>query len=514
MSAYLYIALAQDERIRKRKNTESRNKMNGGDFFITASTLSTRSSRFAASSANSIKSDSSKSKLSRTSSRSTTSSGNTTSSTKSSNSSSTIKRKQSQPEGQEQQDILIRDGKKWEYDSKLNKYVALERTPYQTAKLGYLHCLSTLSSMVNHELNLQINQSVVKELSNLELLRFSYFDKFDYDGDKLNGEFNTASTLVSVKTEPHKSALSAIVSSTISSTVHDSNDETTITGGSDSIHNKCHSNMRSLLASDQFWNTCYQDLKFESMAEAKDDYDLLPSMNTSREFYVGFIDYVLVNLHILRPSLDEINDSREYNQLAKQYYVYLNDHNYALLHQLHCQFVGKVVNDKLIQTVIANFDAVKRTYQLDANLVAIWKQFLQFIGQFMKSLSQTSPSKIEQPNPTFSKKVTTPQPRPISQQSRQASVGSQSSSSIMSHTSKREGSVWTLDTVVSSIEEIESSSSGGSTRLLSLAKSQKNHETELKSRSQGYNDDGEGMKDDIKNTTKKKKSFFGKITWR
>lgn len=118
--------------------------------------------------------------------------------------------------------------------------------------------------------------------------------------------------------------------------------------------------MRSLLKSDQFWNTCYQDLRFESMAEANDIYDQLPSMHATMTFYIEFIDYVLINLHILKPSLDGINDSIEYNQLAKQYYLYFNKHNVDHLYRLKMGFGGRRVNDKVIETIIANFDAVKR----------------------------------------------------------------------------------------------------------------------------------------------------------
>lgn len=41
--------------------------------------------------------------------------------------------------------------------------------------------------MDSHELNLQLNQSVVQDLSNLEMLRYSYFEAFEYDGNKVDG---------------------------------------------------------------------------------------------------------------------------------------------------------------------------------------------------------------------------------------------------------------------------------------------------------------------------------------
>lgn len=495
MSAYLYIALAQDERIRKQKTAETKSRMNGGDLFMTTSALPSRSLRSRSSSfttttttANSIHCDSNKSRLSRTTSRSTTDSGGTTFLSKSG---STLKQTQTQP------NVLIRDGKKWVYDTTLQKYVAMEKTPYQEAKLEYLHNISKISSMGGHEFNSHLNQSVVQDLFNLEMLRYSYFEGFEYDGNKVVGDdIITASTSPSkqaVRRPRSNSVISSIGLATTSSTVQEEEEETNFTG--DSMHNKhsSHNNMRSLLKSDQFWNTCYQDLRFESMAEANDIYDQLPSMHATMTFYIEFIDYVLINLHILKPSLDGINDSIEYNQLAKQYYLYFNKHNVDHLYRLKMGFGGRRVNDKVIETIIANFDAVKKMYRLDTHLVSIWKRFLQLVAEMMTNLSKPLPPVdfTQQPIPPFAKKA--------QQQSRQTLVDSRSSS-LMSQMSKREGSVWTMDTVVSSIDEIESRSTNGSTRLAPLSETH-NNRAKLKVTP---------SKSDVMEKTKKK-SFFDKF---
>lgn len=49
--------------------------------------------------------------------------------------------------------------------------------------------------MGSHEFNSHLNQSVVQDLFNLEMLRYSYFEGFEYDGNKVVGDdIITAST--------------------------------------------------------------------------------------------------------------------------------------------------------------------------------------------------------------------------------------------------------------------------------------------------------------------------------
>lgn len=431
--------------------------------------------------------------MSRTTSRSSTGSGNTF----------WLTNKAELP------DVVIRDEKKWVYDAILDKYVPLKKTPYVAAKLEYLHCLCKISLMDSHEVNLELNNSFMQDLTQLELLRYSYFEGFD-DG---SGNDGTANSLVKKKVADGRScsAVSAIGLATTSSTVEEG--AGTFTDGN-SIHNKSSSsnNMRSLLTSDQFWNTCYHDLKFESMVESNDIYDKLPSMQTTKLFYVEFIDYILLNLHIIKPRLNQIRKSTEYKQLSKQYHLYFNNHHYNHLYQSQLDFEGKEVNDKLIETIITNFDAVKRMYRLDPHLVSVWKQFFQLLTNLMTQLRKSPSSSMmppaplppqgleftQQPNPSFARKTQQQQ----QQQSPQLLVDSQSSS-IMS---KREGSVSTMDTVVTLMDEmvINNKKGGGeNTQLLPLSEIN-SHTSEMKVvLSNGS--------DSIMNRPKKKKSFFSKL---
>ena len=385
--------------------------------------------------------------------------------------------------------------------------------------------------MDSHELNLQLNQSVVQDLSNLEMLRYSYFEAYEYDGNKVDGGDVVTGTPTTKRKGQKKrtrssSVISTIVAATTSSTAQEEEkedkDEERKNGKVDgeSLHNKDSNdinNMRSLLSSDQFWNTCYQDLKFESMAEANDIYDKLPPINMAMSFYIEFIDYLLINLHILKPSLEEIRNSIEYNQLAKQYYLYFNNHNFHHLHSMQQTFGGKEVNDKLIETIIINFDGVKKMHQLDSHLVAIWIRFLHFVAKIMSILpdSTKAPPKssnleyTQQPNPPFAKKSSQqpqqPQQPQQQQQLRQALVDSRTSS-LMSQMSKRDGSVWTMDTIASSIGEIESINTGGSstTKLPPLSEIDVNApSSKLKVTS--------SCSDVMDKTKKKKKSFFSKF---
>ncbi|KAI5961679.1 hypothetical protein KGF57_001613 [Candida theae] len=457
--------------------------------------------------------NSDQSRLNRTTSRSTTASGGTLSSSHSDKSSENGLLVPPLP------DVVRREGKKWVYDKVLDRYVPLDRTPYIASKLAYFHCLSKISSMASHELNFQLNRSVVQNLTNLELLRYSYFEGFEYEGSKVVID----------------GAVSRIGPATTSSTVQE--DEEVASGGaalgSDTIHNK-HSkshNMRSLLESDQFWNTCYQDLKFESMVEGSDVYDKLPPLQSTMRFYVELIDYILLHLHILKPSLEKIKKSSEYDRLAKQYQLYFNNCHFSRLCQIQSGFKGIEVNNKLILTIITNFEAVKKLYQLDSHLVSIWTRFLTFVGKIIAYLSKVSPTSFpptppstpqlqrhdqelgfefstQQPNPPFARKTSLQQQQ---QQPRQASVASQSSS-VMSHAGNREGSVWTMDTMASSSDETESVNDNlSSFSQLSPLSEISTNSINLQATPSNESSASYGAESGSMGKPKKKISFFGKL---
>ncbi|CAK9441676.1 uncharacterized protein LODBEIA_P55440 [Lodderomyces beijingensis] len=312
--------------------------------------------------------------------------------TSSSSSSSTTSKKQEPAKLQ-----MIMNGKLWVFDYQINMYVEHTESAYDITKKQYNSYLKGLMKSTNFKTNDRLNESVVGNLRNLQLLRHTYFEELKYD-DKVArhiGESEDSYCYIKeikqatdIKHGNEKEAESSFPSLSLQEE-----------GSHNEPHNTSKANIRSILSSCHFWNNCYQDIKFDSMSNGESYYDLLPNTPQATAFYIEYIDYLLINLHILKPALDDITDAREFARLSKIQFVFYNDLNHEFLkimknehdrmyelqkelnnvldEEINYRFIYQKLVDALVQNILTFHP------EIPDDILQIWDDFFHFMFHHM-----------------------------------------------------------------------------------------------------------------------------------
>lgn len=162
--------------------------------------------------------------------------------------------------------------------------------------------------------------------------------------------------------------------------------------------------IQSLIKSNQFWNTIYQDLKFNlmEMSSAVNYIDLLPNLSQLIAFYREIIEYFLLNVSQLSCNMSNLRED-ERKRLDTYRFFYLQDFNYEwfkIMSSIHYKLfnnqhiisansnlstdpdsqefcIHKQLIKRIISTIVENFRISINSR--DENLYNLWEEFLTFI---------------------------------------------------------------------------------------------------------------------------------------
>ncbi|KAK6459855.1 hypothetical protein DFJ63DRAFT_338140 [Scheffersomyces coipomensis] len=152
-------------------------------------------------------------------------------------------------------------------------------------------------------------------------------------------------------------------------------------------------NVSKIFKSNQFWNSVYQDIKFENY----EMYQNLPLLNKLQSYMIDYVEYFFLNLN----QFDQTNNGRDtlfyFNDLNYQYFNYMNEEIY------HDMFKGDI--NQLTQLIIIMVDNLKLKISNSRRLDKLYNLWQIFLNYSLLELTINPSDKIRSQNQQSSSQV-------------------------------------------------------------------------------------------------------------
>ncbi|RLV85426.1 hypothetical protein JA9_001780 [Meyerozyma sp. JA9] len=286
------------------------------------------------------------------------------------------------------------------YDVATNSYV--ETRPSSSTDndiLAYQRAKDRLARSPHYHSNFLLNQEQFGDTKlfsgrNLEILRYTYFEKFTSDETSIHVSSDSsymnvincirqqAKTKRNDSKSDNKSEKFHIDEKSRNDKFHDSHDKTPT--------------VQKILLSGQFWNDIYQDIKFQSSGNIN-YFDLMPSMTHCQTFFSETFDYLLYHMMELT-SPESIPQQDTFVHFTDSDYAFISNmgrvhvQEFATQHQFCSYFrsaptrtasveIHIKVLTVLVETIIENLRQVVKTGNRSrpSKVMDLWKHFITFV---------------------------------------------------------------------------------------------------------------------------------------
>ncbi|KAG7660910.1 uncharacterized protein J8A68_005585 [[Candida] subhashii] len=239
-------------------------------------------------------------------------------------------------------------GRKKIYDMNTNKYIEVSELEFYLAE--HEKAVARLAKVSKyHELNIDLSSfggfEKVFTPESIQVLRHTYFENLRYEEDQFEDpgrrkQSDSQNSEVSTSDSLFAPGIETELSSIYHQEVNDNpflapvRDIYGMFNKLDSVYDNVESNrirntsIGKLLKDNTFWNTCYKELRFESLTSDIDYYSLLPPQHEMISFHIEFLEFFLNNIQILAAKYDDVVDPTTLVQLKQSFFIYFKDKDY------------------------------------------------------------------------------------------------------------------------------------------------------------------------------------------